>query len=550
MDKLVEQLTEGLGEDVIVKEKAEPIEIQLEEDSVEETTEAETVTEEPTAEESTAEESAAQESAAQESAAEEAAAEEPVAEETPVKKKKKIGMIIGIAVAALVLVLGAVYFAIAMKYSDKFFKGTVVNGVDCSEMTIKEVEAILQSQVEEYVLTIQKIDGTTEQIDGTDIEITYIGHNQIKDAFKKQNKFLWPKSLFEGRNIEADVQFNYNTEKLDEKIAGLELIKTENQVAPISATVIYENGKFVIRDEVYGTQVDAAKVSEAIHAVVGAMKTMVDLNEAGCYVQPVYTKESKEVLAAQEEMNKYISAKITYSVDGTEIVVDGEDIAPWVFVDANMAPQIAQDKVRNFTNTLGATYDTPNRSGVMVSPSGKEVTIKDASLGRRVGSAEECTQLISDIKAGRTVTRQPVFSRTEMAEGVYVWSNTYIEVDITTQHMWYIKNGQIALETDIVTGQKGKNDTPTGTFTVLEKMRNKTLRGRIINGKPEYLTPVSYWMRITWSGVGFHDAGWQPTFGGDRYTVGGSHGCINMPPAKAKELYGMLSLGTPVVIHY
>ena len=48
----------------------------------------------------------------------------------------------------------------------------------------------------------------------------------------------------------------------------------------------------------------------------------------------------------------------------------------------------------------------------------------------------------------------------------------------TTQHMWFIKDGQIALETDIVTGNPNKgNATPQGTYSLTYKSRNKTLRG-------------------------------------------------------------------------
>ena len=59
------------------------------------------------------------------------------------------------------------------------------------------------------------------------------------------------------------------------------------------------------------------------------------------------------------------------------------------------------------------------------------------------------------------------------------------------------------------------------------------------------------WMRVTWSGIGFHDATWQAAFGGQRYVQGyGSHGCINMPKGKAAELYGLISNGCPVIIHH
>lgn len=39
-------------------------------------------------------------------------------------------------------------------------------------------------------------------------------------------------------------------------------------------------------------------------------------------------------------------------------------------------------------------------------------------------------------------------------------------------------------------------------------------------GKPIYETPVNYWMRVTWTGIGFHDATWQAAFGGTRYKDG------------------------------
>ena len=49
-------------------------------------------------------------------------------------------------------------------------------------------------------------------------------------------------------------------------------------------------------------------------------------------------------------------------------------------------------------------------------------------------------------------------------------------------------------------------------------MRNKTLRGdKKPDGTYEYETPVEYWMRVTWTGIGFHDAKWQTAFGGEIY---------------------------------
>lgn len=530
-DNKVEELAEALAEGMEKEPEKEAVEVEIKLD--EEETPVEQV-----------EEIVEAEATEEEASTEESPVEEP-------KKSRKILKIVAISVIATIGVLAGVYFGIANKYSECFMMGTFVNGTDCSGMTIDEVGNILQKQVEEYVLTIEGANGAVEEIKGTDFGIVYNGYTQLEEAFNAQSSYAWPKALFETNEIKAEVDFDYDSEKLNEKIAALECMKAENQVAAVAATVVYQEGQFVIQDETYGTQIDAAKLGEVITAAVSAINTKVNIGEAGCYIQPRFTKESPEVIAARDEMNKYLTASITYSLDNIVVTVDKNQTYQWISVDENMTPVISVDGVKAFTKTLGNQYNTPNRGGRMTTPTGKVVDIALAGYGREVGADAEAQQLIADMKEGKTVTREPIFSRAATPEGQTIWGNTYIEVDLTAQHMWYIVEGVVALETDIVSGKKGSNDTPTGTFTILEMQKNRVLRGRPLpNGKPSYLTPVSYWMRVTWSGIGFHDANWQPTFGGERYLTNGSHGCINMPPAMAAQLYGMIGLGTPAVIHY
>jgi glucan-binding YG repeat protein len=121
----------------------------------------------------------------------------------------------------------------------------------------------------------------------------------------------------------------------------------------------------------------------------------------------------------------------------------------------------------------------------------------------------------------------------------------YVEVDLSRQHMWYVKNGSIVVESDVVTGAPwGGRATPTGAFYIMGKQSPSVLRG------PGYASPVSYWMPVTSSGVGLHDATWQSAFGGTRYRNYGSHGCINMPLDKARALYTQCSTYDSVVIHW
>ncbi|MFR5732497.1 MAG: L,D-transpeptidase [Clostridium sp.] len=50
-------------------------------------------------------------------------------------------------------------------------------------------------------------------------------------------------------------------------------------------------------------------------------------------------------------------------------------------------------------------------------------------------------------------------------------------------------------------------------------------------------------------GIGFHDANWRSKFGGAIYQTSGSHGCVNLPPAKAAALYDLVYTGIPVICY-
>jgi lipoprotein-anchoring transpeptidase ErfK/SrfK len=122
-------------------------------------------------------------------------------------------------------------------------------------------------------------------------------------------------------------------------------------------------------------------------------------------------------------------------------------------------------------------------------------------------------------------------------------SGTFVDVNLSTQRLMYIKDGYIVLECDVVTG-KPSTQTPTGTYRILSKASPATLVG------PGYARPVKYWMPFTNRGHGLHDASWQPWFGGDRWQAGGSMGCVNMPEWAARDLYNVISVGDVVYIHW
>lgn len=122
------------------------------------------------------------------------------------------------------------------------------------------------------------------------------------------------------------------------------------------------------------------------------------------------------------------------------------------------------------------------------------------------------------------------------------YKNSYIDISISNQKLNYYEKGQLILSSDIVTG--ANNGTPTGNYRVLNKARNVNLTGA------DYVSFVNYWIAFIGNSYGMHDASWRSSFGGNIYKYNGSHGCVNMPYNKVKELYNLVQIGTPVYIKY
>lgn len=459
---------------------------------------------------------------------------------------KKPWIIAGSIVGALVVI----YLGAAVFFMSHFLVNTTVNGKDFSGKTAADVEDYLKEQVEEYELTIQEQNNVSDVISGTDISLTYKENSQVEDALDAQNQLLWIVSLFAKSSADVTIEVEYDEAALQERIENLQAVTAE-QTDPVSAHPEYDGNSFVVAEEQYGTKVDMETLTAKIEQYITEFNPTLDMMDEECYVMPAYTSDSPEVQAACDEMNSYLKASITYPMDES-IVVDKQLISGWITYDAEMNVTFNEDAVREWMREFGSKYDTVGTSRTITTPTGKTAEVSGGTYGWIVDEAAETENLINSIKNGEVAEREPAYKQTAASHGAQDWGNTYIEVDIAAQHMWYIVDGSIAMESDVVTGLPADGrDTPTGVYSILYTERDSTLKGEVdpATGKPSYETPVAFWMPFTWQGHGFHDATWQSSFGGSRYQTNGSHGCVNMPYDKAEQLFGMISAGTPVIVH-
>ena len=448
-----------------------------------------------------------------------------------------------------------IYVAISVYFMSHFFVNTKINGKNFSGKTASDVEKYLQTNIKDYKLTILENEGRQDVISGSEIGLEYRAGTEAEKLLKDQNGFAWPKAFFTENSRKVSVNVSYNEESLNQRISQLSCLQTEQTPAE-NAKPEFDGNQYVIKPEVYGNAVDKERLTEQVKVHITEFQPQLDMVETKCYAKPKYVEDSKEVQEACDAMNKYVNASITYPMN-EPVVVDKALISQWLQVDGEMKVSLNTEAMKQWFTAFGDKYDTQGTTRTFTTPAGKSATVTGGTYGWSIDEDTELVNLQNSILNGEVVTREPAYyaGGTAAAHSGQDWGNTYAEVDMSAQHMWYVQNGQVVLETDVVTGEPiPSRITPEGVYSLMWKQRDATLVGDIKpeTGKPEYEKDVAYWMQVTSSGVGFHDAIWQTAFGGTLYQIPGtgSHGCINMPLDQAGALFNMIEPGTPVIFHW
>lgn len=452
-------------------------------------------------------------------------------------------------------VICLIYVAISVYFMSHFFVNTKINGKNFSGKTTSDVEKYLQTNIKDYKLTILENEGRQDVISGSEIGLEYRAGTEAEKLLKDQNGFAWPKAFFTENSRKVSVNVSYNEESLNQRISQLSCLQTEQTPAE-NAKPEFDGNQYVIKPEVYGNAVDKERLTERVKVHITEFQPQLDMVATKCYAKPKYTEDSKEVQEACDAMNKYVNASITYPMN-EPVVVDKALISQWLQVDGEMKVSLNTEAMKQWFTAFGDKYDTQGTTRTFTTPAGKSATVTGGTYGWSIDEDTELVNLQNSILNGEVVTREPAYyaGGTAAAHSGQDWGNTYAEVDMSAQHMWYVQNGQVVLETDVVTGEPIPSKiTPEGVYSLMWKQPNSVLVGDINpdTGEPAYRTKVKYWMQVTSSGVGFHDAIWQTAFGGTLYQIPGtgSHGCINMPLDQAGALFNMIEPGTPVIFHW
>lgn len=474
------------------------------------------------------------------------------------KRKKHKGLkITGLAAAMAVVVAGCAYAGMTYYYSDRFFEGTWINGIDCSGKTAYEVETALADKVQDYSIQVSSRNQEPQMITGEQINYQYLSTGETLQLLKNQKPYEWIKGFYEQKSYTVAENVAYDKTLLQQQVTALNCAKTENQTAPENAYVAFKDNQFQIVPETEGTQLNVKQAYRILDQAVADTQASIDFGTApDAYVSAEVTQNDPELQSALEACNNYTKASITYTFGDQTATLDGNTIKDWLQFDEKgqllMDDNTFHQHIADYVAQLAATYNTVGTEREFHTTSGRTVYVYSSVYGWAIDQAAEAAQLAQEIQSGTQTTREPIYEQTANSHGVNDLGNTYIEVDLSNQHMYYYQSGALIFDSEFVSGNMSYSDRQThaGIFTLYSKTSPSVLRGdKKPDGTYEYEEPVDYWMPFD-GGIGFHDAPWRDAFGGDIYLTNGSHGCINLPPENAAVLYSIIDYNVPIVCFY
>lgn len=457
----------------------------------------------------------------------------------PAEEKKGRWKFFAIPLALLLVI----YLGASLYFDQHALPHTTVNGKDVSFQAISSIDPLNDVVREDIAIT--KKDGTVAHLKPGDIDMTL---SLEQPLVIDQNGFSWPLSFFSTDEYEAVIQNHYDEAKLNAFIVSNFM---ENSTEPVNAKIDVVDGVYSIVPEVEGNSVDQAVATEQVLKTINDGSAELDL--APFYKTPEIRQDDAKLNEALKEINAFTDKTLDIDFIYQKEHMDKALLSTFVEVGEDLEVQFNKEKLREFVVSLAYKYDTYDIPRTFESTNRGTIQVPPGIYGFAL-NVDSTQELIENALETGLTEIDPAYDRmgTLRTEDGGDIGSTYIEVDLTNQHMWYYENGQLIVSTPVVTGDPTRGvATPPGTNVVWHKERNKPLEGIDPDGNP-YVAPVDYWLAVDWSHTGIHNARWRENaggFGGSIFRGNGSYGCINTPYSDVQTIYENVYVGTPVLMY-
>ena len=462
------------------------------------------------------------------------------------KRSKRGGNYLNLKVifALCVFLIGMILFASTISFyikyhSERFRKSTIVQGIECSGLTVSEAFEKINEKLAEQEITFLFVDDTC-RAQGVSFDMKLENEDELEEILSSQNQG-------DENRIYSVETISVDTEKLKSYLMSLPCLNEENMNAPQDAyLVIGDDNLFYIESEVLGTEIDFNEAYELAVSTLETGGTTIDFKNITDSVPEI---TSDDLAEEKERLNDILSTTINYVLpDGSTFTLDSSIMRNWISQDQNGKYQInLESNIGSFVETLAEKVSGANSTVAFNATGIGTITLTVPNASRASVNIEaEITQIQNELGTAQEYTRSPIYE-----DSVFTLDGktSYVEIDVTRQNVWMYVDGVCIVDTPCVTGNKSNHNTPSGIFTLTYKTTDTYLRGYNDDGS-RYSSHVNYWMPFN-GGIGMHDALWrsESEFGGTTYIGNGSHGCVNLPLSAAKTIYENIDSSMPIIVY-
>ncbi|HIS81595.1 MAG TPA: L,D-transpeptidase/peptidoglycan binding protein [Candidatus Scatomonas merdavium] len=462
------------------------------------------------------------------------------------KRLSKNAKIMLVVAAVFVVALICIYLFGARHFSTHFFPGTTINGIDCGGMTVSEVKSLLQERIGEYRLELLERGGATEEITGEQLGMEYVDDGGVEALLEQQDGGAWIFSVGGSKTYETSANFSYNQSVLEVVMDGLACFQEENITAPADAYINDNGTAYEIVPEVQGNTLNRDRTKQALIEAIESGTTALDLDAAGLYEAPSVLSTDEGLNAEVTQLNQMTSAQIIYDFADRQMTVNRDTIKGWLVKGEDGSYALDQNQVAEWVRNMAYETDTFGLEHEFKTSLGPTITLAGGGdYGWVIDRDATTAALVQAIQEGQNITTEPVYLYEGKDRSTNDIGDTYVEICITTQTMWCYKDGQLVVETPVVTGDHATGfDTPSGSVWAIDAKKADaqfTL----------FPVKVAFWLPFN-GDCGIHDSTWrgEGEYGGQTYLTDGSHGCVNTPYDAASKIFDAVEIGDPVIVYY
>ena len=359
------------------------------------------------------------------------------------------------------------------------------------------------------------------------------------------------------RSLETGVYTVSDTAAASELLSRVLYDETPRQ-APVDARIVLGEDGYTVDPGSKGNLVNLANCVSAIAEQLPAVRDLREespvIEAKNAVIRQSVTAESPELLAQRAAIDAYLATEVTLDFqDGNTYTLTPQDI--WRMSDVTLSDAEGQtvcapvpEKVKALSDALADEYAL---DGVYAKFHNAEKT--RPYIYYRVGDTGwilDRDALALDIAAAleteTDATVTPSYDTSwywKQEYWFYNFTDTFVEISLDNQYMWYYVDGKLLVETPVVTGNiAAGDDTRRGCFRIASMTTDTYLVG------PTWNDHVEYWMPFD-DQIGLHDSSWRTEYGGDIYLTDGSHGCVNTPLDAIATIYNNITVGTLVVVY-